>query len=267
MERVCRPGRLASSSSGRTTCDWLAAHGYRYVSFERRDVRRVREPCGGGRAHLDLLSRTRSRRSAATAAGGSRSSCWGSTRRATSPSRRYPMRLALIAPLVAADPRATARRLSGLRRRPRTRIARQGPRGAPLRRLRIGGAGRPGDRCRRRSGGAERHALPGLRPAPRRIGRRRLLRRRLLGAARRPIRRHPQPRLRRTGDQRSPPSWPPPSCTRSTCRQMRRSPARCARRPIRHSPPTVAGVSEFQASAWRRIVPVAAILPPLVPTG
>jgi glycosyltransferase involved in cell wall biosynthesis len=32
-------------------------------------------------------------------------------------------------------------------------------------------------------------------------------------------------------------------------------------------PPTVAGVSEFQASAWRPIVPVAAILPPLVPTG
>ena len=33
------------------------------------------------------------------------------------------------------------------------------------------------------------------------------------------------------------------------------------------NPPTVAGVSEFQASAWRRIVPVAAVLPPLVPTG
>jgi hypothetical protein len=32
-------------------------------------------------------------------------------------------------------------------------------------------------------------------------------------------------------------------------------------------PPTVAGVSEFQASAWRRIVPVTAILTPLVPTG
>ena len=32
------------------------------------------------------------------------------------------------------------------------------------------------------------------------------------------------------------------------------------------NPPTVAGVSEFQASAWRRIVPVAAILPPNVPT-
>ena len=33
------------------------------------------------------------------------------------------------------------------------------------------------------------------------------------------------------------------------------------------NPPTVAGVSESQASAWRRIVPIAAILPPLVPTG
>ncbi len=33
------------------------------------------------------------------------------------------------------------------------------------------------------------------------------------------------------------------------------------------TPPTVAAVSEFQASAWRRIVPVAAILPPGVPTG
>ena len=32
------------------------------------------------------------------------------------------------------------------------------------------------------------------------------------------------------------------------------------------NPPTVAGVSELQASAWRQIVPVAAILPPNVPT-
>jgi glycosyltransferase involved in cell wall biosynthesis len=32
-------------------------------------------------------------------------------------------------------------------------------------------------------------------------------------------------------------------------------------------PPTVAGVSEAQAGAWRRIVPVAAILPPNVPTA
>jgi UDP-glucose:tetrahydrobiopterin glucosyltransferase len=31
-------------------------------------------------------------------------------------------------------------------------------------------------------------------------------------------------------------------------------------------PPTVAGVSAFQASAWRRVVPVDAILPPYVPT-
>ena len=33
------------------------------------------------------------------------------------------------------------------------------------------------------------------------------------------------------------------------------------------APPTVAGVSHFQASAWRRVVPVDAILPPCVPTG
>ena len=33
------------------------------------------------------------------------------------------------------------------------------------------------------------------------------------------------------------------------------------------APPTVAGVSEFQASAWRRVVPVDAILPPCVPTA
>jgi hypothetical protein len=33
------------------------------------------------------------------------------------------------------------------------------------------------------------------------------------------------------------------------------------------NPPTVAGVSESQASVWRRIAPVAAILPPLVPTA
>jgi glycosyltransferase involved in cell wall biosynthesis len=32
-------------------------------------------------------------------------------------------------------------------------------------------------------------------------------------------------------------------------------------------PPTLAGVSEFQASAWRRIVPIDAILPPCVPTS
>jgi glycosyltransferase involved in cell wall biosynthesis len=31
-------------------------------------------------------------------------------------------------------------------------------------------------------------------------------------------------------------------------------------------PPTVAGVSAFQASAWRRLVPVDAVLPPYVPT-
>ncbi len=33
------------------------------------------------------------------------------------------------------------------------------------------------------------------------------------------------------------------------------------------APPTVAGVSHFQASAWRRVVPVDAILPPCIPTG
>jgi glycosyltransferase involved in cell wall biosynthesis len=33
------------------------------------------------------------------------------------------------------------------------------------------------------------------------------------------------------------------------------------------APPTVAGVSEFQASAWRRVVPIDAILPPCVPTS
>ena len=33
------------------------------------------------------------------------------------------------------------------------------------------------------------------------------------------------------------------------------------------APPVVAGVSDFQASAWRQIVPVDAILSPLVPTG
>jgi glycosyltransferase involved in cell wall biosynthesis len=32
-------------------------------------------------------------------------------------------------------------------------------------------------------------------------------------------------------------------------------------------PPTVAGVSEFQASAWRSVVPIDAILPPCVPTA
>ncbi len=34
----------------------------------------------------------------------------------------------------------------------------------------------------------------------------------------------------------------------------------------RHPPPTIAGVSSFQASAWRRVVPVDAILSPYIPT-
>jgi glycosyltransferase involved in cell wall biosynthesis len=39
------------------------------------------------------------------------------------------------------------------------------------------------------------------------------------------------------------------------------------RHAVRHDPaPTVAGVSAFQASAWRRIIPVDAILPPYIPT-
>ena len=39
------------------------------------------------------------------------------------------------------------------------------------------------------------------------------------------------------------------------------------RHAVRHDPaPTVAGVSAFQASAWRRIIPVDAILPPHIPT-
>jgi glycosyltransferase involved in cell wall biosynthesis len=40
------------------------------------------------------------------------------------------------------------------------------------------------------------------------------------------------------------------------------------RRAVRHSrPPAVAVVSEFQASAWRRVVPVDAVLPPYPPTS
>jgi len=35
----------------------------------------------------------------------------------------------------------------------------------------------------------------------------------------------------------------------------------------RDRPPAVAAVSKFQASAWRRVVPVDAILPPFLPTG
>ena len=50
------------------------------------------------------------------------------------------------------------------------------------------------------------------------------------------------------------------------------TPGRRGRRALRHAaetdaPPTVAGVSEFQASAWRRVVPIDAILPPYVPTS
>lgn len=42
--------------------------------------------------------------------------------------------------------------------------------------------------------------------------------------------------------------------------------AAALRHAVRGDTPTVAGVSEFQASAWRRVVAVDAILPPCVPT-
>ena len=64
----------------------------------------------------------------------------------------------------------------------------------------------------------------------------------------------------------SPPGWRPPSSTRSTYRPARRPPPRSAV-PCRGSPPTVATVSAFQATAWRAVVPVDAILPPCVPTA
>ena len=65
----------------------------------------------------------------------------------------------------------------------------------------------------------------------------------------------------------SPPDWALRWSTRSTYPRTTRSP-----RALRHAaetdaPPTVAGVSEFQASAWRRVVPIDAILPPYVPTS
>jgi glycosyltransferase involved in cell wall biosynthesis len=50
---------------------------------------------------------------------------------------------------------------------------------------------------------------------------------------------------------------PPNEAVAAALRQADRSDA----------PPTVAGVSIYQASAWRRVVPVEVILPPSVPTG
>jgi glycosyltransferase involved in cell wall biosynthesis len=50
---------------------------------------------------------------------------------------------------------------------------------------------------------------------------------------------------------------PPDQAVSAALRQV----ARCSR------PPAVAAVSDFQASAWRRVVPVEAILPPYPPTG
>ena len=46
MERVCRPGGSVVIVWPNNV-HWLSAHGYRYESFARRDVRRVREPRGG----------------------------------------------------------------------------------------------------------------------------------------------------------------------------------------------------------------------------
>ena len=55
MERVCRPGGCVVIVWPNHV-PWLAAHGYRYVSFDGDDVCRVRQPRGGCRADRDLLS-------------------------------------------------------------------------------------------------------------------------------------------------------------------------------------------------------------------
>ena len=80
-----------------------------------------------------------------------------------------------------------------------------------------------------------------------------------------PVRRRPQPRLRRArgqardGAARARRAHPPPAARRGGRR--RAAPGGAAR-----PPPAVACVSASQASAWRRIVPVDAVLPSLIPT-
>ena len=85
MERVCRPGGCVAIVWP-NHLDWLAARGYRYVELRRRDVCGVRQLPGGGGARRDLLPEAAAR-SGASDGGVFPSTCWVSTRRATSPSR------------------------------------------------------------------------------------------------------------------------------------------------------------------------------------
>ena len=140
MERVCRPGGTVVIVWP-NHLDWLASHGYRYVSFEGEMFVEFASHAEAVELDLDLLSGRGRRRCVASAEAGSRTSCWESTRRATSRSRPSPDEDRRRRAARRGDPRASARRLPGLRRRPRARTARQGPRGAPLCR-------RPDRRCR-----------------------------------------------------------------------------------------------------------------------
>src|SRR5947207_2090644 len=103
------------------------------------------------------------RRSAAGPGGGFPTTSWGSTRRATSPSRGCPGEDRDHRAAGDGHQRATARRLAGIRFRPGARPGTPGAQRARLRRLRIGDTWRRGDRHRYRSGVARRHALPGVR--------------------------------------------------------------------------------------------------------
>ena len=177
------------------------------------------------------------------------------------------MRVAIVAPLVSADPRATAWRVTGVRLRSRARPGGQRPRGPPLRRLRIAGAGRAGDRHRGRSPRACRHALPrlwsgrssGLVAAEAAFA--------AVYAAVREARydvvhnhAFDAPAISLATRLRAPVvhtlHLPPDAAVADALRDAARS----------DRAPAVAGVSACQASAWRHVVSVDAILPPFVPT-
>ena len=86
MERVCRPGGCVAIVWP-NNIDWLAAHGYQYVSFagpmsvEFASHREAVELAEIFYPHAVAEVRRRGSR------GGSPTRCWGSIRRATSPSR------------------------------------------------------------------------------------------------------------------------------------------------------------------------------------
>ena len=256
----------ASSSSGRTTSRWLAAHGYRYVSFD-------------GEMFVEFASLeeavelTEIFYPSAVAEVRRRGCAAGSVRGAGGQPAARPrlqgdraMKVAIVAPLVAAirEPQRggsqafvsdLARGLVG--------------RGHEVHLYAASGSEVPGVQVI--DTGVDHRALSATLyrasgAAARRAGRGRGgVRRRLRRGPRGPIRRRPQSRLRRARGQprdrtaRAGRAHAPPPAGRGGRRRASRCGAAATHR--RRLP----AYPQFQASAWRRVVPVDAILPPLRP--